>query len=233
VRWVSADLSSTISPLSRSVAVPAPAVVGPATVRGPGSADLRPLIDTATAAAQACAYPTALASANHLAKFDSNHPWLVANHDTLRDLAARQEATERSTWQASNSLRSGELKRARELAERAADTAVSCQSRAVWALLEGIDTAIEQDRAARDASRRRGAAALLPGLVNLAGVISGSQAGTVQVDGAAVAEIATTLMPTALDLCAFQLEYRDPSSPVPTCTCAGYSYDVTQFRCVR
>jgi len=232
-RWVAADLSSTVHPLSQAVETPASAVAGPTTVLGPGGADLRPLIDTAIAAAKGCAYPTALASADHLTNFDPVHPWLVANHSTLQDLAARQQATERSTWQASASLRAGELKRARELAERAADTAVSCQARAVSALLDGIDTAIEQNRAARNAARSRAASAMLPALVDLAGMISGAQAGTVQFDGAAATEIATSLMPTALDLCAFQLEYRDPSSLVPICTCSGYNYDATQFRCVR
>lgn len=233
-RWLAGELVSTVRPLTATTAAGGGRLATePAAVLGPGPADLAPLVATATEAAASCAYPAALASADHLMNFDPEHPWLAANHDTLRQLAARQQATERAAWQASSALQAGELQQARGLAGQAADSAVGCQTRAVSALLAGIDTAIVQERAARDANRRRAAAALLPGLVDLAGVLSGAQAGTVQVTPGTVSAVASSLMPSALDLCAFQLEYRDPASVVPTCTCPGYAFDPARFRCVR
>jgi len=192
VTWEAGELLSAVYPPapSREATAAAPAVAGPAAVLGPGTADLAPLVQTATGAATNCAYPAALASAEHMMNFDPHHPWLEANHDILRELAARQKATERAAWQASSELQAGELKRARELAGRAADTAVSCQRRAVSALLHGIDTAIEQQKQARNASRSRAAAALLPGLIDLAGVISGAQSGNVQITAGTVSSAA-------------------------------------------
>lgn len=233
-RWLAGELVSTVRPLTSTAAAGGgqpPTETG--AVLGPGAADLAPLVATATEAAASCAYPAALTSADHLMSFDPNHPWLTANHDTLRELAARQQATEHAAWQASAALQAGELEQARALAGRAADSAVGCQTRAVSTLLAGIDTAILQERAARDADRRRAAAALLPGLIELAGVVSGAQAGTVQVTPGTVSTVASSLMPSALDPCAFQLEYRRPASVVPTCTCPGYVFDAARFRCVR
>ena len=228
--WTAGSLTSVTLD---SDATAAPQTSRAISVAGPGRADLSPLIDTATAAAMSCAYPAALASADHMTNFDPQHPWLIANHDTIRQLSARQRATEQSVWQASSALQSGELKHARRLAGEAADTAVTCQTRAVSELLHGIDTAIEQTRAARNAKRSQAASALLPGLIDLAGLISGAEAGTVEFNTANVSAVGSSLMPSSLDLCAFQLEYRDPAAMVPTCTCSGYVYDVGQFRCVR
>ena len=232
--WEAGALVSVVVPVAPSAQSGVGAVPEvPGELLGPGTTDLSPLIGTATAAAEHCAYPAALAAADHMLDFDPRHPWLVANLENIRRLAVRQETTERATWQASAALRAGELEKARDLAEHAADTAVSCQTRAASALLQGIDTAITQEREARSLARRRAAAALLPRLINLAGLISGAQGGSLNIDKGTVSEVVGSLMPAGFDPCAFQIEYRDSESMTPSCTCPDYSFDLTGFRCVR
>jgi hypothetical protein len=236
-RWIASPLVSTrlgdaaaggTHPVGRSPSQPTTALA-------PRAANLDPLIKTATNAVKNCSYRAALAAADHMTNFDDNHPWLVANHGTLRELAFRQRATESMAVKAGSALKNGDLKQARELAERAADSAVGCQTLLVSQLLQGIDAAIVQDKARRNAANRRAAAAMLPGLINLANVISGVEAGTVEWTPETASSVATSFMPggTSVDLCAFQLQYSDPNSVVPTCTCAGYRYDAASFRCVR
>jgi hypothetical protein len=235
--WSAGELNSSTLDGGRASARPVAArvaVAGPQTVSGPGGADLRPLIDNATAAVSSCAYPAALASADHMLNFDPKHPWLTANHDKLRRLAGRQRDTEQLVWQASSALQAGKLKQARELAQLAADSAVSCQTPAVSQLLDGIDTAIEQKKARRSAANRRAAAALLPGLIDLAGVISGQQSGgSLPTAGMTASSLPAAAASATVDPCAFKYEYRNVWNTEPVCTCAGYVFDQRQFRCVR
>ncbi len=198
-----------------------------------GGGDLSPLINTATQAAEACSFQAALASADHLRNFDPEHPWLVANHDNLRGLANRQRTTEQTVWQASSALSAGKLKNAKKLAETAADYAVSCQNEAVSQLVKGIDLAILQRKQERNAATSRAMSALLPSLIDLSNVISGGQPrfnAPVGTTGSAAAVAAVTNAISG-DRCAFQFEYRDVSSQLPTCTCAGYHFELTKFRC--
>lgn len=231
--WVAGKLSSvTVGGTPAPSSGPSGEV--PSGPVGPREADLTPLIKTATAAAEACSYPAALAAADHMAEFDPEHPWLLANRATLRRLAARQRTCQQAVWKASAALEGGDFKRARQYAMTAADSAVSCQNRAVSDLLTGIETAIEQQRMERRAKRGRVAAALLPGLLDLARVASGG----VPAPGARASAIASTAQAAAAastgsDSCAFQLQYTDPASVVPTCSCAGYAFDMRSFRCVR
>ena len=171
-----------------------------------------------------------------MTNFDPDHPWLEANLEKLRGLGRRQTATEQTIWQASSALSSGDLKRARNLALAAADTALSCQSEAVSGLVRGIDTALQQKRAVRDANRRKAAAALLPGLIDLSRVLSGAASAGVQPSSEALAgstaQILGVTLPGGLDPCAFTFEYRDLSRLRPACNCAGYVFDPGQFRCV-
>jgi hypothetical protein len=207
-------------------------VTGPASLSGPGATDLTPLINTAKAAVAGCSYPAALAAADQMTNFDPNHPWLKANHDKLRRLAARQRTTRQAVWRASSALQAGKLKEAHRLAMSAADTAVSCQTQAVSALVTGIGTAIQQRSTERQLARRRAAAALLPGLLDLARVASGGHAAA----GSPVSTVGTAIQSAApaaggVDPCAFKLEFPDRTSLVPVCGCPGYVFDVKRFRC--
>lgn len=197
------------------------------------SDSLSPLIQTATAAADACNFHGALAAADHMMNFDPEHPWLVANHARIRRLEERQRITEQTVWEASSALSAGELKRARGLAASAADSSVSCQTSAVAGLLDGIDLALHQKRVASNAARRQAAAALLPGLTSLARNLSGGQRNGSH-------PVTRTPSPSAVpgntydvDLCAFSIEYRNSHSIEPVCLCAGYQFDRQAFRCRR
>jgi hypothetical protein len=191
-------------------------------------------VDTAVAAAEACNYPAALATADHLTRFDPEHPWLVANHARLRRLAERQRTAEQSVWQAASALEAGKLKRARDLAAAAADEAVSCQHAVVAQLLDGIETAMAQERELRSARNRQAAAAMLPGLLDLARVASGGQAqGAAPATGSQAPSPATTHPVTLPDACAFRYEYRNQWNFEPVCTCAGYVFNLQTHRCER
>ena len=237
--WVAGELSSVS--LSDGGSSPptaqTPSVVGvPARPSDLGSPDLGPLINNAGAAVDACNYRAALASADHMLNFDPSHPWLAANHDRLRTLARRQQTTEQILVQASSELSANNLKKARKLASTAADTALSCQSEVVGGLIRGIDTAIAQRQALRQAKRTQAVAAMLPGLISLSRVVSGAASAGVSPDAnALVAATAETLglsLPGGVDPCAFRYEYRDVSHVQPACTCTGYVFDTRQFRCI-
>lgn len=213
---------------------------GPTGPRGPGGSGLAPLIDNAKAAVEACNFHAALMTAEHMLNFDPDHPWLAANHQRLRDLALRQRATEDAVWQASSYLSSGDLKRARKIASAAADTAVSCQSRAVSDLVRGIDAAIEHERQMRSANNRAAMAALLPTLVDMANTLSGQYHGTAPPSssgsyGGLSSFGYTPSSPSASppDPCAFKYEYRSAWSVEPVCTCPGYRWQGAQHRCAR
>ena len=127
--WVAGEVTSVSldGGSSGSAAVAGPAgPTGPTGPAGPAGADgLRPLMNNAEVAVEACNFHAALLTADHMINFDPAHPWLVANHDRLRGLARRQQATEDAVWQASSALSSGDLKKARKLAQAAADSSVS------------------------------------------------------------------------------------------------------------
>lgn len=200
---------------------------------GAGGDPLAPLVETARSAAGACAYPAALAAANHLTTFDPEHPWLLANHPTVRRLAERQEATEQQVWLAADELERGELERAREHAFAATGTAVSCQTPVVSDLVRGIDTAIEQRRQLRHAQRQRLAAAVLPSLIDLAQVAGGGRPDPETLASTVTSSIQSVAAKYGtVDPCAFRLAYDDPASVLPTCTCPGYRFDASRFRCV-
>ena len=149
-------------------------------------------------------------------------------------LAARQRSTEAAVWQSSVALQSGDLKRARRLAESASSTAVTCQNQAVSALLKGIDSAIELRRRERRAKSRQAAAALLPSLIGLSRAISGQQGTSASTIGIHSASPATNTLPTAVvDPCAFKYEYRNKWTFEPVCTCPGYAFNVRTFRCTK
>lgn len=233
--WVVGKLSSVTLGKTRVRPQPAPAA-GPTgerhTVVGPGEADLSPLINTAAAAAKACNYRAALAAADHMINFDPAHPWLFGNHDKIRRLEARQRATEHTVWQASSALSNGQLEQARDLAASAANSSVSCQASALSELLNGIETAMRQQREAKNAARSRAASALLPGLVDLARVIGGGQPTMTYPTGGGSSQAVSAMIGGSVDLCGFSLEYRDLSTLEPVCTCPGYSFDPSRFRCV-
>jgi len=241
--WVAGEVTSVT--LSAPTGVePAPTGptnrVGPVGAAGPGAADLSSLTNNARAAVEACNFHAALMTADHMTNFDPEHPWLAANHQRLRDLALRQRATEDAVWQASSYLSSGDYKRARKLASAAADQAVSCQSRAVSELLRGIDAAIEHNRQMRAADNRRAAAAMLPGLIDLANAVSAhhygsapSTSGTSYGGSTAPNWSASTPAVNAPDSCAFKYEYRNVWNVEPVCTCPGYRFDASQHRCVK
>ncbi len=207
------------------------AVTAPGPLSGPGATDLTPLINTAKAAVTGCSYPAALAAADQMTNFDPEHPWLRANHEKLKRLAARQRTTQQTVWQASSALQQGDFKEARRLALTAADTAVSCQTQAVSALVTGIDTAIEQQRTERRMARGRAAASLLPVLFNLARVASGGHGATGSPAGTGAAIPSAAPAVGGVDPCAFKLEFPDRTSLVPVCGCPGYVFDVKRFRC--
>lgn len=219
----------------RAAGPPSPSRPASPTVAGPGAADLSPLIDNAKSAAGGCAYPAALASADQMAEFDPEHPWLVANHDKLRRLAQRQGATEDAVWKASDALTREDLDTARDHASAATHSAVACQSQAVVNLLAGIDAAIAQRKAERTAARRQAAGELLVGLMQLRdAIIEGSGSTTSAPPSAPGAS--TSGNPgaaTGPDPCAFKYEYRNRWNFEPYCTCPGYRFEPRQHRCVK
>jgi hypothetical protein len=175
-----------------------------------------------------------------MASIEPGNPWLGANHDRLRRLAARQKMTEQAVWRASAALQNGDLKGARAATMAAADTAVSCQSQAVSTLLMRIDETIAHNKAAKDQARRRAAGQLLAGLITLQqGVIAEKYGGSVSIsatggsssDGSPVASVSLA-MPPGTDPCAFKYEFRNKWNTEPFCSCPGYTFDATQFRCV-
>ena len=99
--WAAGEVTSVTLSSPAGAARAAPPVAGRAA--GPGSpgpsvADLSPLVNNTKAAAKGCNYPAALASVDHLANFDPQHPFLVANRDNLRSLSRRQRQTEKAVW---------------------------------------------------------------------------------------------------------------------------------------
>lgn len=236
--WVAGEVTSVTLSGGGGVGAASPAGGGaPAGSAAPGSGELAPFVETAKAAAASCAFESALTVAEQMTRFDPNDPWLVANLPKLKRLAERQRTTEATVWQASAALSSGDLKRARKLAGTAADNAVSCQSQAVGELVRGIDAAIAAEREARSADRRRAAAALLPGLVDLSRALSGAAAGPAPVPGVAVPPpsfgAGARGAAGAPDPCAFKYAYKTAFSVEPICTCPGYRFDARQLRCVR
>ncbi len=244
--WVAGEVTSVTlsgaegagaSPVAAAGPVGPDGLAGSAGPAGPSAADLSPIVETAKAAAAACSFEAALMSAEQMARFDPEDPWLVANLPKLKRLAERQRTTEATVWQASSALSSGDLKRARKLAGTAADNAVSCQSQAVSELVRGIDAAIASDREARSAENRRAAAALLPGLIDLSRAVSGAAAGPASRPAGSVplpsygsSSRATAAAP---DPCAFKYAYKSTWSVEPICSCPGYRFDARQFRCAR
>ncbi len=242
--WVAGEVSSVTlnAPSSASAAAAAPAgPSGPAGPAGPGADGLRPLMNNAEVAVEACNFFAALLTADHMVNFDPGHPWLAANHDRLRDLARRQQATEDAVWQASSALSAGDLKKARKLAQAAVDTSVSCQSRAVSDLLAGIDAAIAHKKQVNAAKNRAAMAAMLPGLIDLANTAIAVQNGTPAPPAASgshggsggTAAYGSAPAVSAPDPCAFKYEYRNVWNTEPACTCPGYSFDARQHRCVK
>ena len=242
--WVAGEVTSVSldGGPGGSAAVAGPAgPTGPAGPAGPGGDDLQPLMDNALVAVEACNFHAALLTADHVVNFDPAHPWLVANHDRLRNLARRQQATEDAVWQASSALSAGDLKKARKLAQAAADTSVSCQSRAVSDLLAGIDAAIAHKKQVNAAKTSAAMAAMLPGLIDLANTAIAVQNGTPAPPstsgsygglGGATSYGAAPAV-SVPDPCAFKYEYRNVWNTEPVCTCPGYRFDATQHRCVR
>jgi hypothetical protein len=198
-------------------------------------------MNNAEVAVEACNFYAALLTADHMVNFDPGHPWLTANHDRLRDLARRQQATEDAVWQASSALSAGDLKKARKLAQAAADTSVSCQSRAVSDLLSGIDAAIAHNKQVNAAKNRAAMAAMLPGLIDLANTAIAVQNGTPAPPTASgsygglggMTSYGSAPAVSVADPCAFKYEYRNVWNTEPACTCPGYSFDARQHRCVR
>ncbi len=239
--WVAGEVTSVTLSAPPEAVPPTPRVggpgAGPGGSAGPPTADLSPLINNTKAAAKGCNFPVALVSVDHMANFDPQHPFLVANRDNLRSLARRQRRTEETVWQSSSALQGGDLKGARVIAQAAADTAVSCQSPAVAALLDGIDVAIKQTRELKTLKRRQAASRLLPGLIGLSNALIGAQSGVPIDVEALMANTAATfgadLPLNVLDPCAFKYDYRDTSSLEPACSCAGYEFDPQRFRCAR
>lgn len=238
--WVAGEVTSvTLGPAEGAAAPPSAASgpAGPEGSDGPGSADLRPIVETAKAAAAGCSFEAAKMAAEQMKLFDPADPWLVANLPKLERLAERQRTTEQTVWAANSALSSGDLKRARKLAGTAADNAVSCQSQAVGELVRGIDAAIAAQQRARQAENRRAAAALLPGLIDLSRALSGGAAGPAPARGGGVPPPAYGGVPApalgVADPCAFQFVYKSKWSVEPVCTCPGYRFDARSFKCVR
>jgi hypothetical protein len=175
-----------------------------------------------------------------MASIEAGNPWLGANHDRLRQLAARQKMTEQAVWTASAALQNGDLKGARAATMAAADTAVSCQSLAVSNLLMRIDETIAHNKAAKDQERRRAAGQLLAGLITVqramiakeyGGSVSKPATGGSTSGGSSVPSFSLA-MPPGIDPCAFKYEFRNKWNTEPFCTCSGYTFDASQFRCV-
>jgi hypothetical protein len=89
-------------------------------------------------------------------------------------------------------------------------------------------------RTAKDAARRRAAGALLPGLIQLAGVIGGGSPPDAVANAVIALVPASSGLPVAglVDPCAFRLDYETTESVVPICQCQGFTFDVSRFRCV-
>jgi len=211
---------------------PSPAPAGPLP---PGAADLSVLVSTARAAADACRYDAARAVAEQMAEFDPGHPFLAANGEKLRDLAARQKRTESAVWRAAQLLEQQDFKKAREIAREAAASSLGCQTVAVSQLATGIEQAAARLRAERSIENRRAAAALLVPLIALAN--------TLQSEGTAVAPGGVPVLPSgagvgaaggtaAAHRCAFDYAYPSKWSVEPICRCAGWRFEARQFRCV-
>lgn len=239
--WVAGEVTSVTldGPSGAAGATAGPS--GPSGPTGPGGDGLQPLMNNAAVAVEACNFHAALLTADHMVNFDPEHPWLVANHARLRDLARRQRATEDAVWQASSALSAGNLKQARKLAQAAADTSVSCQSRAVSDLLAGIDAAIAHNKQVNAAKNRAAMAAMLPGLIDLANTAIAVQNGTPPPPtaygsyggaGGAPSYGAGPSVSVA-DPCGFKYEYRSVWNIEPVCTCPGYRFDAAQHRCVK
>jgi len=201
----------------------------------PAAADLSVLVSTARAAADACRYDAALAAAGQMGEFDPDHPFLAANGEKLRDLAARQKRTESAVWRAAQLLEQQDFKKAREIAREAAASSLGCQTVAVSQLATGIEQADARLRAERSIENRRAAAALLVPLIALAN--------TLQSEGTAVAPGGVPVLPAgagvgaaggtaAAHRCAFDYAYPSKWSVEPVCRCAGWRFEARQFRCV-
>jgi hypothetical protein len=172
-----------------------------------------------------------------MAGIEPGNPWLEANHDRLRQLSARQRATEEAVWRASAQLEGGELKRARETVLEAADTAVSCQLQGVSTLLTRIDETIAHQRAEKDAARRRAAGRILAGLLVLNNAMTDQYNATGEVSfsdlGVSTLESVASAIGGPVDPCGFKYGFPDASTTQPVCSCAGYTYDPATFRCTR
>jgi len=201
--------------------------------------DVSRLVAAARMCVEACAYPTALANADQMAKHDPSNPWLGANHERLRRLASRQRMTEQAVWRASSQIDDGKLKAARKTVEQAADMAVACQTEAVSVLLDRIDAVIDHRKAERAAASGRAAAELLAGLVVLNQAVTARHAGApysaAQVGGGAAPATATVGAAAGGtgDPCAFDYSYPNKWTPEPICACNGYRFEPTQLRCVK
>jgi hypothetical protein len=192
-------------------------------------------VSTARAAADACRYDAALAAAGQMGEFEPDHPFLAANGEKLRDLAARQKRTESAVWRAAQLLEQQDFKKAREIAREAAASSLGCQTIAVAQLATGIEQAAARLRAERSIENRRAAAALLVPLIALAN--------TLQSEGTAVVPGGVPVLPAgagvgaaggtaAAHRCAFDYAYPSKWSVEPICRCAGWRFEARQFRCV-
>jgi hypothetical protein len=200
------------------------------------SLDLRPLINAARVSVAACAYPTALANADQMARFDPSNPWLEANHERLRQLAQRQRNTEQAIWLASTQLAAGKLKDARKTVFDAADMAVACQDEAVSLLLNRIDEVMAHRKAERWANNGRVFGDLLAGLFVVNQAVSAHYGGTPTATGAGAAPVVAVVGGTAdgaADPCSFNYSYPNVWVTEPACGCSGYHFDPTKLRCVR
>lgn len=207
--------------------------VGPQRAR----TDLTPLVDAARASVAACAYQTALANADQMARFDPTSPWLEANHERLRGLAARQQRTEQAIWRAGSLLNEGRLKDARKAVHDAAGSAVACQDDAVSVLLHRIDEVIAHNRAQKQARNARLAGELLAGLFVVNQAVTAHHNGTPVNPGAATAPVIAVIDGASGgsgDPCQFNYSYPAGAWSVePICGCSGYHYDALKLRCVK
>jgi len=198
----------------------------------PSGPDVSSFIQSATAAAAACRYPEAVSHADRAAAAAPGHPWVVANHETLRHLAERQ----RIAVEAMNA--GNQAARAKDFAAagRYADTVQKQAPRCMDSMVSGWMDAINRSARAAQAEAQQGgggqqaAGTLLPGLIDVLNkAIEGqNQPRTTPPSGGSTG--AGTSTAKTADPCESKATYLNKWNPTPRCDCDGYKWN--GYKCV-
>ncbi len=199
-----------------------------------GQPDVAVHVTAATAAAEACRYPEAVAHADRAAALAPADPWVAANHAKLRELAERQRAAVEAMSAGSQAVTARDF----GAASRHAETVQRLAPRCMDGLVAGWVDALNRDaravqfapREGQDAGRARAREAL-PGLIDILNktIEAGNPRPPARTGGGGPAAPAAGTAPQA-DPCATRATYLNKWNPTPRCDCAGYRWD--GYRCV-